>query len=102
MTIHEIISNINDHNEEATIYAKKENGKFLPSSEAVLVEIPEDEDDPEPSEIANKYGPGYEYFIEIFIIQELLEDLEASGEPLSMDQKVAAIIHYEENDAFPQ
>ena len=102
MTIHEIISNINEHNEEATIYAKKENGKFLPSSEAVLVEIPKDEDEGDTSEIAKKYCPGYDYFIEIFIVQELLEDLESSGKPLSMDQKVAAIIHYEENDAFPQ
>jgi hypothetical protein len=55
MTISEIISDIDNQSEEAILFAKRENGKFLPSSEVVAVELSEEEQEVPLEEIAEKY-----------------------------------------------
>ncbi len=99
MTIREIITNIDDQSEEAIIFAKKENGKFLPSSQAVVVEVIEDEQDAPTNEIAEKYCPGFDYFLEVFLVKDLVGALSATVGFNSLEQQIERIIHYAEFDA---
>ncbi|MCK4636236.1 MAG: hypothetical protein KAT32_05235 [Candidatus Moranbacteria bacterium] len=96
MTIEEIIKNINDFSdsERATIYAEKLNNKWLLSSEAIVLELTEDEAELSIEEISKKYTPGKEYFLEIFLIKELMDGCD------EIDKKIIEIIiYYAENDA---
>ena len=99
MTLAEIITNIEKQNEEATIFAKRVDGKFLPSSEAVLVELEEEEEDLRINEIADKYCPGFDYFLEVFLVKDVAEDLKNTAGYKSLEQQIDRIIHYAEFDA---
>ena len=99
MTISDIVKNIEHHNEEALIYAKRIDGEFLSTSEAVLVDEPEEET-LSTKEIAAKHCPGFEYFLEVFLVKDLLEELNETPGFTSLEQQVAKIIHYAKNDAM--
>ncbi|MES2702808.1 MAG: hypothetical protein V4649_09230 [Bacteroidota bacterium] len=99
MTITDIISNIEDINDDAVIYAKKADGKFTSSSEAIILNLPEEEMDVLITETAEKYCPGFDYFLEGFILREMAEDMRASTEYASIAQMVDRIIYYAEFDA---
>ena len=62
MTINEVIAGINDFSDDAVIYAKKHDGKFVGSSEIILLDLTKPEQELQTSEIANKYCPGFDYF----------------------------------------
>lgn len=99
MTIKEIIANIHDQNEEAMIFAKRVDGKFLPSSEAVIIELNEEEKDWKTYEIAKKHCPGFDYFLEVYLVKDMVEDMKTTVGYKSMDQQVDRIIYYAEFDA---
>jgi hypothetical protein len=99
MTLSEIIANIDQQNEEATIFAKKVDEKYLPSSQAVLVELDDEELHSPIKEIADKHCPGFDYFLEVFLVKDLLEDLENTVGYKSLEQRIDRIIHYAEFDA---
>lgn len=50
-------------------------------------------------EIANQRCPGFDYFLEVFLVKEILEDLNSSVGFKSLEQQVDRIIHYAELDA---
>jgi hypothetical protein len=100
MTISELISNIDNQSEEAIIFAKRENGKFLPSSEAVLVELTDEEQDSPIKEIAERYCPGFDYFLEVFLVKDLVGALSTTVGYKSLQQQIERIIHYAESDAL--
>jgi hypothetical protein len=99
MTISEIITNIGEQNEEAIIFAKKADGKFSPSSEAVLIELDEEEHGSLTNEIADKHCPGFDYFLEVFLVKDMVEDLKNTVGYKSLEQQIDRIIHYAEFDA---
>jgi len=99
MTISEIISNIDHQSEEAIIFAKKENGKFLPSSKAVVVQLTEEEQDAPTTKIAEKYCPGLDYFLEVVLVKDLVGALGTTAGYKSLEQQIERIIHYAESDA---
>lgn len=99
MTLAEIITSINNQNEEAMIFAKRVDGKFTPSSEATLVEVEAEEEDLQTSEIADKHCPGFDYFLEVFLVRDMLEDLKNTVGFKSVEQKIDRIIRYAESDA---
>ena len=99
MTIKEIISKAEELNEDSVIYAKRQDGKFLSSSEAVLLDLTDEEIEVPTQVIANKYCPGFEYFLEISLVKEIIEDLQDSDEYKPLDKQVERIIHYAEFDA---
>ena len=99
MTPKDAISNIEDLSDEAVIYAKKIEGKFQGSSEVVLLEIPEEDFDLPTKDISEKYCPGFDYFLEISIIKEVLEDMSVLPGHKSLEQQVERVIHYAEFDA---
>ena len=99
MTLHEIITNIDKQNEEAMIFAKKVDERFLPSSEAVIVELDDEEEGLRTNEIADKYCPGFHYFLEVFLVKDMVEDLKNTVGYKSLEQQIERIIHYAEYDA---
>jgi hypothetical protein len=98
MTISKLISNIDDQSEEAILFAQKEHGKFLPTSKAVVVELTKEEQDAPVEEIAEKYCPGLDYFLEVALVKDLVGALEATGGYTSLEQQVERIIRYAEQD----
>jgi hypothetical protein len=99
MTLSEIISNIDKQNEEAIIFAKRKDGKFIPSSEAVLVELSDEEQGSRTNDIAEKHCPGFDYFLEVFLVRDMVEDLKNTVGYKSSEQQIGRIIHYAEFDA---
>ena len=100
MTLAEMISKIEDQNEEAIIFAKRIDGRFTPSSEAILVELKDEEDDLQTSEIADKHCPGFDYFLEVFLVIDMAEeDLSNAVGFKSLEQRIDRIIYYAEFDA---
>lgn len=100
MTLKDIISNIEEQNEEVIIFAKKINGKFVPSSEVTLVEVNDGElGTLTTKEIADKYCPGFDYFLEVFLVKDMIEDLKTTVGYKSLGQQIDRIINYAEFDA---
>lgn len=97
MTLENLISQINNYQDEQTVFAKKVGGQFSGQSEVILIELTEEELEVPTSEIAAKKCPGFEYFLEIFLIKEIIEDFALNKE--NPEQVVNRIIYYAENDA---
>lgn len=81
------------------VFAKRLNGKFEPFSEAQVLHLTFDEMEMKPIDIANSKCPGYEYFLEMNIIQDFLNDIKSMDEYRVDNEKVKGIIHYAEFDA---
>jgi hypothetical protein len=99
LTIKDIVTSIWTYNEEDLIFAKRIEGKFLPNSHALVVELTEDEKNLRTHEIAALKCPGFEYFLDVSIVSDMISDFEHSNDPVSLDQGVEIIIHYAEYDA---
>jgi hypothetical protein len=91
MTLAEAIEASSTASPNAAVYAERLNGKWEPHSRAVLVEIADAELKTPTTELARVKAPGTEYFLEVFIINELLEDL--ADQP--REAQIARIIAYE-------
>lgn len=99
MTLSEVIINCETYNEFSFVYAKKRNDRFYANSEAVVLELDESEMETNTSEIARQKCPGFDYFLEIFIIQDMYKDLKKIDD-YKLDEKIIErIIYYAENDA---
>ena len=99
MTLSEIIINCETYDEFSFVYAKRHNDKFLANSEAVVIELDESEMQTNTAEIAKEKCPGYDYFLEVFIIQDMFKDLkELEGYKLD-EKKIERVIYNAENDA---
>ena len=81
------------------VFASRLNGKFEPFSEARVLQLTIDEMGIKLIDIANSKCPGYDYFLEMNIIQDFFEDLKKVNEYQSDDEKVNRIIYYAEFDA---
>ncbi|WP_159990768.1 hypothetical protein [Pelistega ratti] len=84
MNLYEIIKNIDNYNVEDTIFSEEPWNIYSPS-----IVIHEDEN--KPSTYVHK-----KYFLEIFLVKELLDDL---PKELSLEEKCNRIIHYAINDS---
>ena len=103
LTIQEIISKIAEMdsieiNDDAVIYAKKINGYFQKFSETVVVELTEEELGVRTDIIALKKCPGFDYFLEVFLVKNMLDEV-SPNHTFDLSEKVEAIIHYAEFDA---
>ena len=99
MTIRDIISSVHNLDEEVVIYAKRVNGRFEGSSEAVLLELPDEDLELPTKDVSEKYCPGFDYFLEGDIVKEMVEDIRTFPEYQSVDQQVQRLIYYAEFDA---
>jgi hypothetical protein len=99
MTLGEIIINCSDYSELSIVYSKKQNDKFLTNSEAIVLLLDENEMETNTTEIARQKCPDFDYFLEIFIIQEIRGDLKDLIEYKANEKKIERVIYYTENDA---
>ncbi|MCS3552695.1 MULTISPECIES: hypothetical protein [unclassified Sphingobacterium] len=103
MELKQIILNCRNYqsNDEivSVIFAKRIEGKFQSASDAVVLEVEQEDWEIKITQIATTKYPGYEYFLEMDIAQYSYEDLLADEGYKSDDKKVEAIIHYAEFDA---
>ncbi|MBI1288569.1 MAG: hypothetical protein GC178_13440 [Flavobacteriales bacterium] len=95
MKLIDVISGIDNAHHGAVIYAKRMNGKFYPDSEAVVLELTEEELEWKWTEVSAQKCPGYDYFLEVFIVHEFSEGVSWN----SLTEKCNRIIYYAENDA---
>jgi len=98
-TLVEIISAVSELNEEAFVFAKRIDCAFRDESEAVVLELTEEELSLPTAEVARIKCPGYEYFSEVFLIKELLEDQPLQPNKAELKQLVDRVIHYAEFDS---
>lgn len=92
MTLLEVINNIHDSDETATIYAK---APWRPGSIAVLAREPESGGTPEEAETL-----GLDYLLEVSVAQEFLEDWVSSLQSLpTPEEQCDRIIQYAMDDA---
>ena len=99
MTLSDIINNCEAYNEFSYVFAKRKSDKFSANSEAVVIEIDDSELETNTTEIARQKCPGYDYFLEVFIIQEMYRELKELVEYRLNEKKIERIIYYAENDA---
>lgn len=83
MKLYEIIKNIDSYNIEDTIYAEEPWNLY--SSSLVINE----------DEQGAQMNSSKKYFLEVFLVKELLEDLSSE---LSLEEKCNRIIYYAIND----
>ena len=99
MTLNEIIINCETYDEFSFVYAKRLNDKFLANSEAIVLTLDESEIQTNTAEIARQKCPDFDYFLEVFIIEDIFKDLkELEGYKLD-EKKIESVIYYAENDA---
>ena len=99
MTLEEIVGKLNSLDEELVIFVKRHDGNYSGLSEAVLLVLSEEEQEMKTFEIAAQKCPGFEYFLEVFIAKEVVEDLTESNNSEVLSKKIERIIHYAEYDA---
>ena len=99
MNLGEVIKASSMMREDLVLYAKKIEGHFSPLSEAVLLELTEEEQDMKVAEVAARKCPGFSYCMEMFLIQELTSDFGSLSEEMEIDKKIDRVIYYIEYDA---
>lgn len=103
MTLKEVIINCADYVDSDKIvnvvFAKKINDMFKPLSDAKVIKLTPEEMEMNLSYIEDSKCSGYKYFLEIDILQDILNDIKNLDEYKSEDKKVKRIIYYAEFDA---
>ncbi|WP_428232730.1 hypothetical protein [Flavobacterium sp.] len=82
-----------------SIYAKRINGKFQPDSEALVLKLTFEEMEMKSIKVAEEKCPGFDYFLEMFVLKDFYEDLLKHEEFKSDTKKIERIIYYAEFDA---
>ncbi|HEY6871785.1 MAG TPA: hypothetical protein VI298_03545 [Geobacteraceae bacterium] len=103
MNLHEVIESIESFPEDATIFAERINGAFLPESEVELFELSDEEMTKPIKEVAAIRTPGKDYFLEVFVAKEAIEGWQdyRGGNEVSASELTDVVIFYAENDAWP-
>ena len=103
MTLKEVILNCNQYEDSDEfmhmVFAKKLNDSFESLSEAKVLRLSMDEMEMKLTDIQNSNCPGFDYFLEMYIIQDIYTDMRNLEDHMSDDEKVKRIIHYAEFDA---
>ena len=103
MNLTDVILNCNQYEDSDEfmhmVFAKKQNDKFKSYSEAMVLRLTLDEMEMKLIDIRNSKCPGFEYFLEINIIQDFYADIRTMEEYKTDDEKVKRIIYYAEFDA---
>ena len=101
MSLLELIKEIDAYPTEGIVFAQRIDGSFHASSEAIVLELSEDELRLRTEEVARSRCPGKSYFLEVSIVLEWLSDLGSSqpGVVIDYNQACERIISYAENDA---
>ena len=97
MTIKELIEKINSiENDYSVAFAKKIDGEFKSDSIIIIEEIDEESDEDICKSVIKK-NPEFNYFLEVFLIKEMVEDLK--DDLSNIDELVNRVIYYAKYDA---
>ena len=97
MTLIEVLTNMQNVDEESVFYVKKIEGNFTRESEVTLLKLTEEELEWKTTEVSEKKCPGFDYFMEAFLIKEFIEGV--SLQYPTLENKCDRLIHYVEFDA---
>jgi hypothetical protein len=92
MRLRDLIRDLESADDSLCMVAKR---PWTSESEALLVRLTDDWRVPQ-----EVLAQGHEYFLEVSVALD--EVLDGIGDKLSNEQRVAALIFYAENDAFPE
>lgn len=100
-TLRDTIANLSMLPDDATLFVERIEGAFQPWSRATAVVLSDDEMEQPLSEVAAVRAGGHAYFLESFVIVELLDAWQygAREEEPALDDFVARVIDYAQHDA---
>jgi len=103
MDLREAIARLNEWPDGATFFAERIDGKFLPDSQVVVLELSESELKRPIREVAAQRAPGKEYFLEVLFACDVLDGwrFNHKGQNPTLEQTLESIIYYAEYDAYP-
>jgi hypothetical protein len=103
MNLRSVIENLSSFSSEATVFAERVDGAFNGESEVQLVEMTDEELKQPVVKVAKEKAPGKEYFLEVFIIQEVLDGWSSNhgGQTPPIDVALEGVIYYAKYDAYP-
>ncbi|MFV0159310.1 hypothetical protein OBK24_12760 [Empedobacter falsenii] len=104
MNLQEVIKSCNKYedsdDEIYLVFARKENNKFKPNSDAQVIKISVEElETLKLDELAQKYCSGFKYFLEMSIIQDVFDDISKLEEFKDDLSKIERVIYYAKYDA---
>ncbi len=88
LTIKEIIANTDLFQDDDIIYAQKIDGRFVKDSPVTILDLTEEEKDLSIAETIETKCPGFDYFLEARILNDLMYDLECEKPPLDLDKMI--------------
>lgn len=104
MNIKQTVENINMLPDNTVVFAERIDGEFQPESSVVLINVGEDELNCFAKNIARDKSLSNEYFLEVYLIKEMLEGWRAihGGEIPPINIALESVIFYANNDAYPE
>lgn len=102
MTILDICEQLDGLDDDGVIYAKRVDGEFIPSSEATVVKIADEDVPTTTREISARHCPGFDYCLEIFIARDAVEvwSLWRDGRQPTSVERAEAVCYKANNDAW--
>ena len=97
MKLIDVLKNMQNVDEESVFYVKRIDGKFTPESEVEILKLTEEELEWKTIKVSEKKCPGFDYFMEVFLIKEFIEGV--SSQYPTIKNKCDRLIHYVEFDA---
>lgn len=103
MKLFEIIEAIDTFDRDGTIFSQEIDNSFQPQSDAVVITLTDEELEINIDDFAASRCPGKSYFLEISLVQEILEGWadNHNGQPPTTEQACKCVIHYAKYDAYP-
>jgi hypothetical protein len=92
MTLADIVNQLSLVAEDRIICARR---PWSALAESILAQPAENRSVPSDVKAA-----GFEYFLEVFVAREVLQVF--GQKPATLDDKIRLLIHYAENDAYPE
>jgi hypothetical protein len=104
MLLSEAIRDLDKLPEDATLFAERVEGHFAPTSQVLSIELTDEERATPVVEVAARRAPGKHYFLEVFVAREALAGWRSMRgvERLPPEEATRVVIHYAENDVWPQ
>lgn len=103
MTLEQVILNCLDHEVDEykiyQVYAKRHGGSFMAQSEAIVLALTEEEIELKTKDLAALKCPGFDYFLELDMIQDFYHDIQSLEEFDTDEKRVKRVIYYAEFDA---
>ena len=102
-TLRDAIEDIAALPDDATLFVERIDGKFRHASAVTVLVLSDDDISRLMEDVADEQAPGKDYFLEAFVIMELLEAWREDhhGETPSLDEFLDLVIHFAECDNWP-